>query len=178
MEADWAFEIGGDAPVIDALWSGFVDLRAEPEKASCLLECTELASLAEVLVRLNSAASPAWTSKADVFVPDHIDPDELDAHRNEAVHSLACYIDVLMRSDRLWNTPSDAEKSCRQICERLQTVALRNCRIDLVVRRALVAEADDLGLTVYFTACGRVTAEAKNRLSACLEAFADILLRP
>ena len=28
MEADWEVEIGGGAPVIDALWPGFVDLRA------------------------------------------------------------------------------------------------------------------------------------------------------
>jgi hypothetical protein len=30
MEADWEFEVGGDAPVIDALWPGFVDLRLSP----------------------------------------------------------------------------------------------------------------------------------------------------
>jgi hypothetical protein len=35
LEADWEFEVGGDAPVIDALWPGFVDLRlpSRPEIA-------------------------------------------------------------------------------------------------------------------------------------------------
>jgi len=38
MEADWEFEVGPDtaglaAPVIDACWPGFVDLRHNPERA-------------------------------------------------------------------------------------------------------------------------------------------------
>ena len=33
MEADWEFEVGGDAPVIEARWPGFVDLRRNPERA-------------------------------------------------------------------------------------------------------------------------------------------------
>ena len=33
MEADWEFEVGGDAPVIDACWPGFVDLRRIPGAA-------------------------------------------------------------------------------------------------------------------------------------------------
>ncbi len=37
MEADWEFEVGGDAPVIEAHWPGFVDLRQNPEQPlSCL----------------------------------------------------------------------------------------------------------------------------------------------
>ena len=27
MEADWEFEVGGEAPVIEASWEGFIDLR-------------------------------------------------------------------------------------------------------------------------------------------------------
>ena len=27
MEADWEVEVGGGAPVIEAFWPGFVDLR-------------------------------------------------------------------------------------------------------------------------------------------------------
>src|SRR4051812_38986462 len=53
MEADWEFEIGGDAPVIEANWKGFVDLCAHPERVSELTECGELPALAEALVRLN-----------------------------------------------------------------------------------------------------------------------------
>jgi hypothetical protein len=38
MEADWEFEVGGDAPVIEAPWPGFVDLRLHPERAWQLSE--------------------------------------------------------------------------------------------------------------------------------------------
>ena len=38
MEADWEIEIGGDAPVIEAHWFGFVDLRIEPSRANELPE--------------------------------------------------------------------------------------------------------------------------------------------
>ena len=33
MEADWEVEVGGGAPVIEALWPGFVDLRSNPERS-------------------------------------------------------------------------------------------------------------------------------------------------
>ena len=32
MEADYEVEAGGEAPVIEALWPGFVDLRLQPER--------------------------------------------------------------------------------------------------------------------------------------------------
>jgi hypothetical protein len=52
MEADWEFEVGPDAaglaaPVIDALWPGFVDLRRAPELAWHLPEAAQLPALAE-----------------------------------------------------------------------------------------------------------------------------------
>jgi hypothetical protein len=176
MEADWAFEIGGDAPVIEALWAGFIDLRAEPEKAFALPECSELPGLANALLKLNSAHSPVWTSKTDVFIPDQVDPDELDAPHDQAFYFLACYIDVLMRSGQVWNFPFEADQSCRQLCDRLRALDLRCCRVDIVVRRALVAETNDLGTTIYITACGREVSEAKRRLSECLTALSDELL--
>ena len=36
MEADWEVEIGGGAPVIDACWDGYVDLRFNPRMDSSL----------------------------------------------------------------------------------------------------------------------------------------------
>ena len=71
MEADWEIEIGGGAPIIEAHWSGLVDLRVNPERARLLPEAQQLPALCHALVRLNAPASPVWTSKCDVFVPDH-----------------------------------------------------------------------------------------------------------
>jgi len=112
MEADWEVEIGGDAPVIDACWDGFVDLRFNPrmdsslppdtyrKRAHGLAESANLPGLAEALAQLNGLHSPVWTSKCDVWpVPDaaDIDAGELDAPQEDATFAWACYIDLVPR---------------------------------------------------------------------------------
>ena len=171
MEADWEFEIGAGAPVIEAYWNGFVDLRSEPKRISALSECLGLPGLAESLLQLNGAASPVWTSKSDVFTPEHIDPDEMDASIEESAYAIACYIDVLLRSDQIWNHAIRAERDCKRLCARLREVVLRRCRIDVVIRKAVMADLNSLGATIYFTACGSTIAESKTRLGECLRAF-------
>src|SRR5580658_1022540 len=98
MEADWEFEVGGDGPVIEACWAGFVDLRRMPERACDLPESALLPGLAMVLQRLNSEASPFWTSKCDfwpMLEAGEFAPDELDAPPGCAAHAMSCYIDLL-----------------------------------------------------------------------------------
>lgn len=175
MEADWELEIGGEAPVIEAYWPGFVNLRDEPGRLDEIAETEMLSGLAAALLRLNEAGSPVWTIKSDVFVPEQVDPDELDANGDEAQFAIACYIDVLMRSGQGWNLPVKAEQSCRKLCARMREIPLRCCRVDLVVRRARVANENDLGATVYLTACGRTTVDARGRLAECLGAATRLI---
>jgi hypothetical protein len=177
MEADWEFEVGGDAPVIDAQWPGFVDLRIDQQRAGELTEARQLPGLADALARLNAINSPVWTCKTDVFQPGEIDIDELDASSEEAAHAIACYIDLLMRSDKQWNFPSRAEQACKKLCAQLRDVPLRCCRVDLVVRRAHIApDLNDLGATAYLTACGRMEKDANSRLAECLAEFARVIV--
>jgi len=177
MEADWEFDIGGDAPVIDAHWTGFVDLRAAPNRAGNLPEARQLPGLADALVRLNAANSPVWTSKTDVFMPEQIDPDEVDAADAEAAHAIACYVDILRRCDRQWDSPLKAEVACRELCARLGDMPLRRCRVDVVVRRAHIGpDPSDLGVTAYLTACGETESEAKSRLAECLLLFSQAIV--
>jgi hypothetical protein len=177
MEADWEFEIGGDAPVIEARWQGFVDLRADPSRAGGLAEASQLPGLADVLTRLNSTESPVWTCKTDVFVPDQIDPDELDASRVEGSHKIACYVDVLARDDRQWDIPLKAERACRELCARLRDIPLRRCRVDMIIRRAHNRpDENDLGVTAYLTACGETESDAKSRLADCLSLFSQAIV--
>jgi len=159
MEADWEFEIGGDAPVIDACWAGFVDLRwnADGERdlharIRSLAEVDQFPQLAGALERLNSQHSPVWTSKCDfwpVLVAGDFDPDELDK----------------------------VAASCKDLCARLHAVPLRCCRVDLIIRRAsIAADVWDTGITAYFTACGGTLAEAGLTLEATLDAFAGAIV--
>ena len=174
MEAEWEIEIGGDAPVIDAHWPGLVDLRGEPERARELPETHQLPALAEVLMRLNAGNSPVWTSKCDVFVPDHFDPDELDAPIGVTLRVLACYVDLLSRAEKQWNSVETAVSACRRICDRLRSVALPSCRADLVIRRAMLdGDVETCGVTAYFTGAGRDEQSAAITLAAALAAFAD-----
>jgi hypothetical protein len=178
MEADWEFEVGGAAPIIEAHWPGFVDLREHPHQARELTEARQLPGLADALALLNATSSPVWTSKTDVFDPGSLDTDELDATREEAQHVIACYVDLLMRSDQQWSCQLQAERYCRALCERLRSVQLRCCRVDLVVRRALIElERYDLGATAYLTACGRSDGAARACLAECLEAFTAAIVR-
>lgn len=172
MEADWEFDVGGGAPLIEAYWHGLVDLRAHPERVSEIGECRDLPGLTDVLLTLNGVDSLVWTSKADVFFPEMIDPYEMDASPDQAVAAIGCYVDILPRRYEATSDRVRVEKCCRTLCARLAEKTLRCCRVDIVVRRAIVAEAYELGATTYATACGATAAEAKQRLSECLEAFA------
>jgi hypothetical protein len=199
MEVDWEFELGGaalvdgvpagetpvaEAPIIAAHWPGFVDLRRFPERAVQLPEAAELPGLAEALAMLNADASPVWTSKCDVWpIADFadFDADELDAPPGCAAHAMGCYIDLLPRSDQQWQLPAEAAAACRHVCNLLHAVHLRCCRVDLVIRSAVIAPGRvdgtmmDLGITAYLTACGASQAQATAALEVALAAFAHVL---
>ena len=177
MEANWEFEVGGDAPVIEAHWAGFVDLRSHPESAEDLPETTQFPALATALARLNAADSLVWTSKCDFWPdlePGEFDPDELDAPSGCATHAMGCYIDLLPRSNQQWALPAIAEKACKRICGLLHSVPLGCCRVDLVIRRAFITpDGMDLGITAYLTSCGESPEAAAKTLEAALAAFTD-----
>lgn len=177
MESDWEVEIGGDAPVIDACWEGLVDLRRSPELAMNLPEAIQQAGLAEALVQLNSAASPVWTSKCDVWRPDEFAPDEMDAQEEEN-RVLACYVDLLPQTDEQWATQAQAIAACQSVCLRLRQIPLRCCRSDLIVRRAWVApDRKAVGITAYLTACGSSLDRASTVLAGALKAFVEAVVR-
>ena len=179
MEADWEMEIGGSAPVIDTSWTGFEDLRRSPERASALPETQELSGLAEALVRLNADTSSVWTSKCDVWELEELDPDELDAPIGSAVSGIACYIDLLARRDGDWADPVQAEEWCNSICSSIRAIPLGSCRLDLIIRCAVIAPDDrnGLGVTAYLSACGPNRGAATVVLQSALAVFAGSVAR-
>lgn len=185
MEADWEFEVGGDAPVIDACWAGFVDLRGAAYQGEMAVRIGGLAevglfpALGNALERLNSRESPVWTSKCD-FWPElgaeDFDPDEMDALAGSVGHVLGCYIDLLSKTEERWRFLPGVEADCRSLCARMRAAPLRCCRAELIVRRAVIAPgAMDHGITAYFTACGSTADEAAGTLASALGVLADAL---
>ena len=141
------------------------------------LKYPTLPVLAHALLRLNSAGSPVWTSKSDVWEQHTFDPDEMDAAPGTATSAIACYIDLLPRSVQEWNVHGQAVAICTKLCGRLHQVPVRSCRADLVVRRASIApDLLDHGITAYLTACGSTLEEARATLGAALVAFVDCVL--
>ncbi|HUY93782.1 MAG TPA: hypothetical protein VMU71_00740 [Terracidiphilus sp.] len=174
MQADWEFEIGAGAPVIDACWPGLVDLRRKPDRIGDIGETALVSALAPALLRMNSASSLVWTAKCDVWAPETIDLDEVDAPGAETKCALACYIDLLPSHPDQWSSPAGVEAYCRRVCRLLTAVAARCCRADLVVRCAVLpAERQTLGITAYLTGCGESEDRASEALSTAVSALAD-----
>ena len=176
MEADWEIEIGDDAPVIEADWSDFVDLRLSPERVRELAEVREIPAIADALVHLNAKESPVWTSKCDVWPVAEIDPYELNAPPESATCALACYIDLLPGANQHWLVVEDAVQWCSGVCEHLRSILLDSCRADFIVRRAFVGAQPGLGITAYLMACGPTRDEVTQRLASALAVFADFVV--
>ena len=87
MEADWEVEVGGGAPVIEALWPGFVDLRLYPERIGEIQEAAGFPALAGLLRSLNGAGSSLWTAKCDLWEPEANDSQECDDSRSGKLDS-------------------------------------------------------------------------------------------
>jgi hypothetical protein len=180
MEADWEFEVGGGAPVIEARWAGFVDLRRQPERIDEIHEATGFPPLAALLVVLNGVHSPLWTAKCDLWEPD---VDELAGQQPESrvatgtgMHSaLACYVDLLPLAGEVFAQAEQAEAFCRKWVACLAPAPLAECRADLIIRQAIAGEAEGFGVTAYLSAMGSDRAAAHEALAAALAAFADTI---
>ena len=173
MEADWEVEIGGGAPVIEALWPGFVDLRSHADRLGAIAEAAAFPPLAVLLRVLNSPESPVWTSKCDVWQPEPA--------------ALAAYIDMLPNSDTLprreavFSERQEAEVFCREFVARLQATATPESQsehsIDLVIRQAIAGEAEGFGITAYLGVKAAGQKEAETALALVMAGFADALPR-
>jgi hypothetical protein len=174
LEADWEIEIGGESPVIDSGWAGFVDLRVAPEKASQLPELQQLPELGAALLRLNAVASPFFTAKCDVWRLESIDPLEFDADFESTAHALACYLDLLPCDPLSWTETAGPTAWCKQLCMNLRASGPRCSRADLILRSATGSAGQSAyGVTAYVAACGSTEKAAKMKLAAALAVFVD-----
>jgi len=181
LEADWEVEIGGSAPVIEPHWPGFIDLRKEPARIGEIAEACAFPPLADLLLALNSAASPIWTSKCDVWAPEP--------------GALACYVDLLPFRGGVFAVWERAEAFCRVLVKRITPHSLIAAEtqsgrhpirivsdgagsattITLVVRRAVNKDSEGFGVTAYFSADAQCQPDAATALAAAMVAFSSVL---
>ena len=67
----------------------------------------------------------------------------MDATDKDASHFIACYIDLLMRSDERWDSLFKAEQILHELCARLREMQIPTLQVDLVVRRAHIGSRAD-----------------------------------
>jgi hypothetical protein len=162
MEADWSAEIGADLPVIDATWDGFVDLRSSPEKIDEIEEARQHPVMREVLLMLNSAGSPVFTTKCDCWrLPEaEIDLDEFAATHETVRAGFASYIDIVERDSVRFASFKLHEHWERETASSLRKINLFSGRVDVVLRSAVFCEQPGFGITLYAAGCGSSESEA------------------
>lgn len=172
MEADWSVEIGPDLPLIDGSWEGYVDLRASRGAIERIDEGRQYPALRDALLQFNSEDSPVFTTKSDAWtVPgEEIDPDELAATSLTAQVGFASYIDVLGCDAERFTSFEFHERWVREITNVLRGHNLRQCRADIVVRRAYFNKSSGVGLSLYVSGCGATDANAAAAWQAALAA--------
>ena len=180
MEADWEIEVGGGAPVIEAVWPGFVDLRRSPDAIVEISEAAAFPALAVLLLALNEFKSQLWTAKCDLWEPD---PNEVPAMALTAAPTaeisgdkpvaLACYVALLPLEGLVFRHWEQAEALCREWVKQLDPFALPGCRVELVVRQAIAGELEGFGVTAYLGAAGPDRNAAAQALAAALNAFLE-----
>jgi hypothetical protein len=183
MEADWEIEIAADAPVIDALWSGFLDLRINPDAVAALEEVQRLSALGNTLLHINGSipgqsqrrTNLFWTSKCDLWIPEWIDHDEMEASEAESAFALACYIDLIPQDNGLFASLPELESKARQIIPSLRTKPVYCSRIDLILRQAIAGDRHGYGITAYITACGPAHAAVEQTIEAALRALVEAI---
>jgi hypothetical protein len=178
METDWEVEIGGGAPVIEALWPGFIDLRRSPKRIGEIAEAATFTALADLLLALNGSTSPLWTAKCDLWEPGPSElatPELADQEAEAQPAALACYVDLLPLEGRVFAQWTHAEAFCREWVARLEPLSLPTCRIDLIVRQAIAGEDDGFGVTAYLSGTGKDRSAAAEALKAALVVFADAI---
>jgi hypothetical protein len=171
MEADWEVEVGGGAPVIDALWAGFIDLRRQPERIGEIAEAEKFPALGPLLQWLNSPGSPVWTAKCDLWEP----VETGEATEDDLPAALAIYVDLLPCAGSVFSQWQQAEAFCRKWVARLAQLTMADCSVELVVRQAVAGLAEGFGVTAYVSAEGHDRSGAAETLSLALVAFADAI---
>lgn len=180
MEADWEVEIGPGLPAIQAPWEGFVDLRTSSIGVSQIAEGARYPALARALTLLNEAWSPVFTAKCDVWELSggEIDPDEFDAPVAQCQCGLASYIDLLHRNPSDFGSFVYHEGLMKRLTAQLRATGLRNGRVDLILRSAVVEEVQGYGVTLYAAGCGIDKDAASAHWEAVLTAALLVTMKP
>ena len=188
MLFDWSAECSADDPVLVVPWedpSGtarFIDLRADPYAIDSIPEAEDHPALQHALRSLNSARSPLFTAKCDVWEADGSERDHLRLHLalepEETAAALISYLDLLCRDRALFTSFHQQGHLLGRLERRLASLDQPFVAAECVVRPAfldLTTPQEGFTISLYLKAAGATVAEARSHWSAALEAVTAIL---
>jgi hypothetical protein len=178
MEADWTVALGKDDPVVVVPWVAsqqeggcrFVDLRGNPHLIASIDEAQTNPRLRDALLRLNSAGSPFWTAKCDLWrtSDEPRDPYEMDAEPGDTDFCTGSYIDLLASDQDFRASFPRHEDWLKRITGHLRAAKSKASRVELVLRHAEVEGRSGFAVSWFVEGCGASTAVAEQRWSDAL----------
>ena len=188
MLFDWSAECSADDPVLVVPWqdpSGtprFIDLREDPYAIDSIPEAEEHPALQHALRSLNSARSPLFTAKCDIWNADASERENLRLHLalepEEIFAAVISYLDLLCRDRALFTSFHQHGHLLSRLERRLAPLDQPFAAAECIIRPALLdltTPQEGFTLSLYLKAAGATAAEARAHWSAALDAVTAIL---
>ncbi len=169
MEADWSVELGSDAPVIDQGWPGWIDICQDRSRIALLDEVRTFPPLEKALRWVLESNCGMVPTKCDFWTRDEpVDACEYDADPGANSTTANCFVDLMPQAATHWINLAWAERWAEASIKKLQAIRCRNTRVEVVLRQAFNDDLAFLGVSLYISACGISTRQARSTLASAL----------
>lgn len=188
MVAEWSAECGTEDPVLVVPWTDpggtaqFLDLRPDPYDAYLIPEAERHPALLQALRSLNSARSPVFTAKCDVWPLDEGELSlllhEIDVDPATATHALGSYIDLIWRERSVFASRHRQQQVLDRMTRQLQTFEAPLAALECVMRPAVLdfEEAQEgYATSLYIKAAGADAVHAEHEWGRALEHVVAVL---
>lgn len=142
MQADWSVECGADDPTVVLPWHSedgslqYIDLRLKPSAVEQISEAQQFPCLAAALRRWNTAESPVFTAKCDVwsYPADLFDAEDLPGF----AFAQGSYLDLVSADIDKFQSFAACEWQLRAWTAAARLIPLQNCRCEWTLRSGLI----------------------------------------
>ncbi len=193
MQAEYAIEVGGDAPALELPWASddgavrYFDLRTRPELLLEIAEAQRFRELGEFLAIVNSPTSLLGTAKCDVWATHELSEEEAAFG---ASLKLASYVDLVFAHAGRTSLPQH-EEFARAICGLLSKAPEIPSAAEFVIRRCYFHDAaagarpgppradsdDGYCITFYLAGYADDEADARQRWTIGLKLVQNAILQ-
>lgn len=187
MHADYAVEIGPDAPALEVPWiapSGslrFLDIRRQPELLLEVREATQNQEFGRFLAAINAERSRLQTVKSDVWITDDLSPEE-DIF--QARWKFGSYVDLIFVAMTEQTDFELHEATVKQLSRLLGKAPEVSAAAEFVIRRCYFHRSADPAdstdgccITFYLSGYGDDEDQARRRWSIALDLVQNAIVQ-